>query len=231
MMLCMPELAGTRSEPEAEMNAIQPEPEAGRSSMASPGVSGGAAPRHALWRVIQFKNIWANVLPPGMETLSPILMWTGIMFISWYYHIRSHCCDHDYQKELNRNPQQVVQHDLNWHPGLQVASRELAGSNRKAGNPGKERDPLEHCRHQRTACLWEWRLAHFYKALHAQNILTFVTSLYPFGKWESLRWLFPSHMVTRCQHSKTGLRNQHAWCSAKSLNGLKMWVERDDIKE
>lgn len=56
IMLCMHELALTRSEPGAKMNTIQPEPMRWKFSITSLRVSGRAAQRYPLWRVMHLKK-------------------------------------------------------------------------------------------------------------------------------------------------------------------------------
>lgn len=61
-MLCMHELAFTRSEPEAKMNIIQLSLMLWKFSITLLRVTGKAIQRHSLWRVTHFKSIWVNQL-------------------------------------------------------------------------------------------------------------------------------------------------------------------------
>lgn len=99
IMLCM-ELAGTRSEPKLRLSLSTQSPGLGAPASHSLGSMVRPLQGTLLWRVIRFKSY----VSPRMETLFPILMWTGIMFLSWSHHIHSLCFDHEYWRVKHKPP-------------------------------------------------------------------------------------------------------------------------------
>lgn len=177
-------------------------------NITSLGVSGRAAQRYPVWRVM-------------LESLE-------VLFITWnedsvlhfnvnwdrvYFTVLSHSWSLFLSWMFIMN----VQHVLTLVPSLEVASWAPAGSNRKPGTSGRQQGPFGHCHHQRTTGLSEWCLTYFCSVLHfIEHIIIPICN-----ESDSERWLFQSHTATKCQNSEKGLLNLHTWHSTKSLHGLK----------
>lgn len=90
--LCMHELALTRSEPEAKMNTTHPKPDAVQvqslhSGSGAEPLKGTLSGESCILKISE----QTHYLSPRMETPFSILMWTGIVVISWYCHIHGLC--------------------------------------------------------------------------------------------------------------------------------------------
>lgn len=159
-MLCMHELALTRSEPGAKMNTIQPKPDAlevqyhtAQGQLEEP--LKGILPREPCILKIFEQMCY---LSPRTKTPFSILVWTVITFISWSCHICGLCFYHECTMS--------VQHVLTSVPGLEVATwAHLRGITGNLQLWEDSKAPLDtHPR--RTRGLSAWCLTYFYSALH-----------------------------------------------------------------
>lgn len=205
IMLCMHELAFTRSEPEAQMNPIRPKSDALEvlGSVEEP-LKGTLSEESHILKTLG----WSCYSSPGMETACSILMSARLMFMSWYHHTRGFLFYHKYYVTTPQGGPR----------SKGVASR-AAAENGKAGSTGRQQDLFEHPHPWRATGFFEWYLTNFYRAKHFDFCeISRIDIVTPTERRKQLRKVTLPKAHSQRQNSKPVLLSPHIWHSTKSFN-------------